>query len=149
MVVHGQAVQPPPFSLFPTAPSFGKKRREKARSTTTTGTYDVHPSVAYARSILDNLPEKTGRSAEQWLRLIKKSGPLGEKARREWLQKEHGLGGTTAWMLAERAEAKGGADPDTDPKAYLKAAEGYVESMYAGKKAGLRPIHDALVVRLS
>ena len=33
--------------------------------------YDVHPSVSYARSIIDNLPEKTGKSLDQWIRLLK------------------------------------------------------------------------------
>ncbi len=34
---------------------------------------------------------------------------------------------------------------DTDAGAYLKAAPGYVEAMYAGPKSALRSIHDALI----
>jgi hypothetical protein len=106
--------------------------------------YDVHPSIAYAQAILDNLPARTGRSLKDWVLLVEQSGPKGEKERREWLKKEHRLGGTTAWMIAERAEGKGGEE--TDPAVYLKAAVEYVEVMYAGPKADLRPIHDALIV---
>lgn len=106
-------------------------------------TYSVHPSVAYARAILENLPEKSGRPLDEWLRLIRKSGPSGEKEIREWLGKEHKVGGTTAWMIAERAVGK--RAEYTDPEAYLKAAAGYVEAMYAGPRAELRSIHDALV----
>jgi hypothetical protein len=98
--------------------------------------------VAYAQAILANLPANTGKSLAEWIRLLETSGPAGEKERREWLQKQHHLGGTTAWMIAEAAEGK---KEGTDPEAYLKAAAGYVEAMYAGPKAALRPIHDALI----
>jgi hypothetical protein len=105
--------------------------------------YSVHPAVAYQQAIIANLPEKTGRSLEQWIKLIESTGPAGEKERREWLKEEHKLGGTTAWMIAEYAEGKG--KDELDGEAYLKAAPGYVEAMYAGPKAALRPIHDALI----
>jgi hypothetical protein len=105
--------------------------------------YSVHPSIAYARAIIDNLPEKTGKSIDEWVTLLGKAGPADIKERREWLKKQHGLGGTTAWMIADWAAGK--QAEDVDPVAYLKAAPGYVEQMYAGPKAGLRPLHDALV----
>jgi hypothetical protein len=105
--------------------------------------YSVHPSVAHAQAIIANLPKTTGRPIEEWIALLKKSGPAGEKERREWLKKNYKLGGTTAWMIVDRAEGKGAED--TDPEAYLKAAAQYVEAIYAGPKAALRPIHDALI----
>jgi hypothetical protein len=89
------------------------------------------------------LPAKTGRSLDEWVRLVKAKGPPTEKERRAWLKAEHGLGTNSAWWIAERAEGKG--VEDGDPAAYLKAAAGYVEAMYAGTKAGLRPIHEALL----
>ncbi len=105
--------------------------------------YSVHPSVAYAQAIINNLPKTTGKSLDEWMALVKKSGPDEEKARREWLKKDYKLGGTTAWMIVDRVEGKGAED--TDGEAYLKAAANYVETMYAGAKAGLRPLHDALI----
>ena len=105
--------------------------------------YGVHPSVAMVQKWIDDLKTKTGRTLDEWLKFIKKSGPKTEQERREWLKKEHGMGTNSAWWLAERAEGKGGEDGD--PEAYLKAAEGYVEKMFAGPKASLRPIYDALL----
>jgi len=105
--------------------------------------YGVHPGVAMVQKAINDLPAKTGRSLDQWLSFIKKSGPKTEKERREWLKKEHGLGTNYAWWLAERAEGKGGEDGD--PKAYLRAAEGYVEKMFAGPRESLRPIYNALL----
>jgi len=107
--------------------------------------YSVHPSVAYAQAIINNLPKTTGRPIEEWMALLKKSGPAGEKERRDWLKKNYQLGGTTAWMIVDRAEGKGAED--TDPEAYLQAAAQYVEAMYAGPKAALRSIHDALIAQ--
>ena len=92
---------------------------------------------------VSTLKEKTGHSLAEWLKQVKKSGPPTEKERREWLKDAHGLGTNSAWWIAERAEGKG-TETD-DPEAYLRAAEKYVEEMYSGGKAGLRPIYDALL----
>jgi hypothetical protein len=113
-------------------------------STNRVGTpYSVHPGVAMIQDWIVKLPQKTGRSLEQWVALVKKSGPSTEKERREWLKREHKLGTNAAWCIAERAEGKG--SEEADPEAYLKAAEGYVEAMYSGPKAALRPIYDRLL----
>jgi hypothetical protein len=106
-------------------------------------TYSVHPGIAYQQTILDNLPEKTGKSLDQWLKLTKKDAPADDKGRIEWLKKNHKLGGTTAWLIVERAAGRKG--DDSDPAAYLQAAERYVQEMYTGGKESLRPIHDALL----
>ena len=90
-----------------------------------------------------SLKTKTGRSLEEWIRFVKASGPATEKERRDWLKKEHGLGTNGAWWIAQRVNGKG--SEDGDPVAYLEAAAGYVEAMYAGPKTALRPIHDRLV----
>jgi len=89
------------------------------------------------------LKDKTGRSLEEWLKHIKKNGPKTEAERRDWLKQEYGLGTNSASWLAERAEGKGAelGDPDL----YLAAAEKDVEKMFSGKKAGLKPIYDALL----
>jgi len=105
--------------------------------------YSVHPSVAYAQAIVANLKEKTGRSLAEWSKLLDKEAPKDEAARREWLQKKQKLGMTTAWMIAELSVGKGQEGVDGD--AYLAAAPGYVEKMYAGRKSGLKPLHDALI----
>ena len=109
----------------------------------TKGLYSVHPGVAMVQTAIAKLKEKTGRTLEEWISFIKESGPPTEKERREWLKTQHKLGTNYAWWLAERAEGKG--TEDGDPQAYLKAAEKYVEEMYTGPKAGLRPIYDKLL----
>ena len=105
--------------------------------------YSVHPGVAIVQKWIAELPEKTGRSLEQWLDLVKKTGPGDTKKCREWLKKEYGLGTNSAWWIADRAEGKG--VEDGDPQAYLKAAVKYVDDMFAGARASLRPLYDKLL----
>lgn len=114
-----------------------------ATQTKTKSIYSPHPSLAMVQKWIAELKPKTGRSLEEWLRLMKKNGPKDEKALREWLKTEHGLGTNSAWWLAERVAGKN--SEEGDPDAYLKAAEGYVEKMFSGAKAELRPIYDALL----
>jgi hypothetical protein len=105
--------------------------------------YSVHPGVAMVQDWVQKLEEKSGRSFPEWLVLIQKSGPKTEKERREWLKARYGLGTSAASWLAERAEGKGGELDD--PKTYLMAAERYVEEMFSGGKAGLKPLYDKLL----
>jgi hypothetical protein len=110
----------------------------------TTHPYSVHPSVAMVKSWIDTLPAKTGRSFDEWLRLIEEQGPPTEKERRDWLKAEHGLGTNSAWWMAERSVGKG--EEDGDPEKYLQKAVEYVETMFAGRKAALlRPVYDELL----
>lgn len=111
--------------------------------TNTKSIYSVHPGVVMVQKWVETLPEKTGRSLEEWIALVKKSGPKDEKARREWLKTNYKLGTNSAWWIAERTEGKG--LEDSDPEMYLLAAEKYVEEMFSGSKSGLRPIYDQLL----
>src|SRR6266498_6108966 len=98
----------------------------EAAKTKSKSIYSVHPGVAMVQKAIEELPAKTGRSLDQWVKFIKKSGPKTELERREWLKTEHGLGTNYAGWLAERAGGKG---EDGDPEAYLRTAEGYVDKM--------------------
>ncbi len=106
-------------------------------------TYDVHPSYAMVAEWIASLKIKTGRSLDDWMNYIRKSGPKTERERCDWLKLELGLGTNTAAWLAERSVGTGW-DEDT-PEGYLRMAAKYVEDQYAGKKAVLRPIFDRLV----
>ena len=98
--------------------------------------YSVHPGVAMVQKWIAELKGKTGRSLDEWVAFIKKSGPDDEKACRAWLKEAHGLGTNTAWWLAERALGNDRGLTEDDPETYLKAAEGYVEAMFAGSEPG-------------
>jgi len=105
--------------------------------------YGVHPGVQMVQKTIETLKEKTGRSLDEWMTLVKKSGPKTEKECRAWLKSVYGLGTNTAWWIAERAAGKNLWDEN--PETYLRAAEKYVEDMFSGKKQALRPIYDELL----
>jgi Domain of unknown function (DUF5655)/Domain of unknown function (DUF4287) len=105
--------------------------------------YSVHPGVLMVQTWIATLREKTGRSLDEWLRFIQESGPGTEKERRDWLKNEHKLGTNSAWWLAERSVGKGGEEDS--PEAYLAQALVYVDEMFAGAKAPLRPLYDELL----
>ena len=105
--------------------------------------YGVHPGVLMTQKWITELKQKTGRTLDEWLRLVKKEGPPTEKERREWLKTKYGLGTNSAWWMAERSVGKG--EELGDPDKYLRAAEKNVEEMFAGKKEPLRPIYRALL----
>ena len=106
------------------------------------GGYDLHPSMAMVKNMIASLKDKTGRSLEEWVRLVKKEGPADTKQRREWLKIKHGLGTNYAVWIAEHSVGKG---EDGNPEKYLASADAYVEKMFAGPKAGMRPVYDALL----
>lgn len=109
----------------------------------TLGPYSVHPGVAMVQKWIEELPQKTGRSLEEWIDLARKSGPPTEKERREWLKKEHKLGTNSASWIAERLEGKG--TEEDSPDAYLKTAAEWVEAQYSGRRAALRPLYEQLL----
>lgn len=112
----------------------------------TANTYSIHPSIAYTQAIISNLQKKTGRTLEEWMVQVKEQGPVGEKAIQKWL-KRMGLGSTQAWIVAERAMLVNPVHAflEDTPEGYFKAAETYVEIMYEGKKAHLKPLYNTLL----
>lgn len=107
--------------------------------------FDVHPSVTMMQDWIASLEARTGKSLDQWMKLIRTKGPRDEKQARAWLKDEHKVGTNSAWWLAERAFAKDLSMMDDDPDRYLRLAPTYVESQYSGKKQGLTPIFESLV----
>lgn len=105
--------------------------------------YDVHPSVPMVRDQIARLKDKTGKSLDEWVTLIKQEGPEGKRERQAWLKEQHGLGTNYASWLG--AIASGEENEYLDPDRYLENAAQWVEELYAGPKQPLRPMHNALI----
>ena len=119
--------------------------KAKAKSTAKPH-YDVHPGVAMMRKWADELPAKTGRTLDQWAKFINNSGIDGRQERIAFLKDEHGIGTNSAWYIVDYAADR--HSWDGEPDVYLAQAEKYVEEQYAGPKATLRPIFDAVLVEV-
>lgn len=104
--------------------------------------YSPHPTILMVQKWIVELPQRTGRSLDEWLALIEREGPADEKSRRDWLKSQHQIGTFIAKWLAECSVGKG--LENSDPAVYLQAAEKYVAEMYA-HKAELVPLYKALL----
>lgn len=94
----------------------------------------THPDEALA-SMIANLKEKTGKTLAQWVAVAKQAGAAKHGEIVKALKAEHGFGHGYANLIAHEALKSSAAHADAGD---LLAAQ------YAGKKAGLRPIYDAL-----
>ena len=104
--------------------------------------YSVHPSLKMIQKWVIDLPQKTGKTLEEWVILVEKEGPSTGKERRSWLKTEYSLTTPTAWCIVDHMEGDlwlGG-----DDNTYLTLAEKYVEDMFTGPKSALKPIADEL-----
>jgi hypothetical protein len=99
--------------------------------------YTMHPGFKMEESSLKNLKERTGKTLEEWVRIVKKSGPPTERERIAWLKEVHGITTNYALWIAKRTDG-GGIAATYDPDAL-------VEEMFADKKAGLRPVYERML----
>lgn len=90
-----------------------------------------------ADKMVANMPEKTGKPLADWVAIVKASGLEKHGEMVKLLKSEHGMTHGFANLVAH--EVRGGvATRLPDPSSDLVAAQ------YAGDKAVLRPIHDAI-----
>jgi len=94
-------------------------------------------------AVSESLAARTGRSLDQWLALVRASGvdPLNQAAVRSWLRREHGVPQNSQWAIADAAAREAGWVRPTVSE--------YIDGQYAGAKAALRPIYDALAAAIS
>lgn len=88
-----------------------------------------------AQSMIDNMPEKTGKSMQDWLKIVAKSGLQKHGEIVKQLKSEFGIGHGYANLVAHThlaAQSPQGSGDDL------------VSAQYAGPKQVLRPIYDAV-----
>ncbi len=87
-----------------------------------------------AASMIANMPEKTGKSLEDWLTIVGASGLQKHGQIVKFLKSEHAMTHGFANLVASKA---------LNPEPVSEDA--LVDTQYTGAKAALRPIHDAIV----
>jgi len=87
--------------------------------------------------MINNLPEKTGKSLDQWLKLLSKQKFEKHGEIVKWLKAEHGVTHGFANLIAHmhRDSEAGETGGETD----------LVAAQYQGAKAGLKPVYDDLI----
>jgi hypothetical protein len=94
------------------------------------------PAEAKA-AMIAGLKEKTGKSLDDWLRLLRPAGLTRHKEIVTLLKTKHGVTHGYANMIALQAL---GSDSHTATDDGV-----LVDAQYAGAKAGLRPVYDAVL----
>lgn len=88
-------------------------------------------------AILNNLPQRTGRSLAEWVQLVRAEGCTELQEAKRWLKQTHGLTTLYAYAVASAALQPPGMIDYGDEAGLLNA-------MYSGARAGLRPVYDTL-----
>jgi len=88
-------------------------------------------------TMIANLKEKTGNTLEGWLKIAAKSKLGSHKALVDHLKAEYGIGHGYANLIAQKRFQGDAPAP---------AGDDLVAAQYAGAKAALRPIYDALIL---
>jgi len=91
-----------------------------------------------ALSMIQNLPEKTGKSLEEWLQITRASGLEKHGQILKMLKTDHGMTHGFANLVAMKT-LQSGPEPNQDD---------LVEAQYSGPKADLRPIYNSLVAEI-
>ncbi len=87
------------------------------------------------QSMIDNLPQKTGRSLEEWFAVLDGANLAKHTELMNRLKQDYGISHGFANFIVLRYRERGSA-PSNDE---------LVEMQYAGPKAVLRPIYDAII----
>ena len=95
----------------------------------------TNPTETVAR-LVENLKATTGKTLEEWTAVLKATGLDKHAALVAHLKAEHGLTHGRANMIVLKARGTDAGSMDGD---------GLVDAMFAGDKARLRPIYDAIL----
>jgi predicted transport protein len=93
------------------------------------------------KTMINNMPEKTGKSLEEWYPIIAATGLEKHGDVLKLLKSEYGVthGFANTIAILYRQQAAGGPPPEAD----------LVAAQYTGAKAGLRPVYDAVLTAVS
>ena len=83
-------------------------------------------------AVTRNMEKNTGKTAAEWTKILKKSGPKDPEAQYKWLREKHRLGHVAAKVLSGQLKAY--EDPDA-----------LVDAQYSGKAKALRPLYEAVL----
>lgn len=93
-----------------------------------------------ANTMIRNLQEKTGKSLAEWMAIARQTGITKHRELLNHLKAAHGLTHGYANLVTLKA-----LETDEQPK----GDEALVAAQYAGGKAGLRPIYEALITAVA
>lgn len=98
--------------------------------------YRPHPMLSTQQGVMRTVEAESGKGFDAWVRAGRTAGPKERRPLIAWYLAQHAFKPMQAAWLAEAA--LGGLADYGDPA-------GFVDALYAGPRARLRPLHEALV----
>ena len=95
---------------------------------------------------LANIQKRTGRTLDDFARVIRASGLTKHGEIREMLKRDHGLGHGDANTLVHVTLK---SDGESAAAAAGLSSDDVLAAIYAGPKAALRPVHDAVMTAIN
>jgi predicted transport protein len=92
---------------------------------------------AATETMIRNFPEKTGKSLDEWVAIVKKLGPKKHGELVKFLKESHGMGHGYANLVVHTAAGLMGEN--------AVAGDDLVAAQYSGDKAALRPMYEQLL----
>ncbi|MCO6437707.1 MAG: DUF4287 domain-containing protein [Phycisphaerae bacterium] len=92
-------------------------------------------------SMIRNLKEQTGKTLEQWIKIVEKSKLAKHGEIVKHLKADHGMTHGYANLVAHKSLATDAGSAED--------SGALVEAQYSGARASLRPIYDALMAQVS
>jgi len=93
-----------------------------------------------------NIEQQYGKPLSEWIAIVKESGLTKHSDMVAMLKSQYGMSHGSAHRVALKAR-------EADAASIVKAAEASgrdpVAELYSGKKAGLKPLHDALMTAIT
>ncbi len=96
--------------------------------------------IDMARAVTDSMQARTGRTLDEWVALVDAQAdvdPLDQKAVRAWLRDVHGVPQNSQWAIGFAVAEKHGWS--------MPSPQQFADELFVGIKAGLRPLHDAVM----
>lgn len=98
--------------------------------------YELHPAYKHWAAIERKMEANTGKSVQEWMKLVERECSLDRAERKQWLVAQ-GVGSVAAGCICDRLLGEMGPE-DYDP-------ERLVAEQYQGKRAGLLPIYTRFI----
>jgi predicted transport protein len=97
-------------------------------------------------SQIRTIEEKYGKSLSEWMAIVKKSGLTKHSEIVAMLKSQYGMTHGSAHRIALKARE---ADAASIVQAAKASGTDPVADLYSGKKAGLKPLHNALIIAIT
>jgi hypothetical protein len=107
--------------------------------------YSVHPASVMTQEWLVALPQRTGRTIQEWTAIAQSSGLKEKKELAKWLKEEFSFGTNQALWVAEFALGEEDSIAMSTDEGYMRAAERWIDEQYSGKKQHLRPVYEKVL----